>query len=163
MRHVALEVLADLQQFGYGEHVPVAGVNADDSDDLLVLKHQHATGAAVIGHDLFADYPLAPLWVGQAPDVGSVGIGRNLVHGRQRICKNRLPECQMNDARILRLKVQIRQRLEGVCCQFPADEFDALIERMAELEIKYTQRREDLRREVPREAILDQHVQERGR
>ena len=44
--------------------------------------------------------------------------------------------------RVERMKGEIRERLEGLCCQFPSDELDALIERMAVLEIKYTQRAE---------------------
>jgi hypothetical protein len=74
--------------------------------------------------------------------------------------------------RVLRLKVQIRQRLEGVCCHFPADEFDSLIERMAQLEIKYTlraeaaelNRREPLHfREIPFQTISDQRFKDRSR
>jgi hypothetical protein len=44
--------------------------------------------------------------------------------------------------RVQRMKREIRERLEGLCCHFPSDELDALIERMAILEIKYTQRAE---------------------
>ena len=40
------------------------------------------------------------------------------------------------------MKAAIAARLEGVCCHFPQEEFDALVERLAVLEIKYTQRAE---------------------
>ncbi len=40
------------------------------------------------------------------------------------------------------MKVAIRDRLEGLCCHFPREEFDHLVERIAILEIKYTQRAE---------------------
>jgi hypothetical protein len=44
--------------------------------------------------------------------------------------------------RVQRMKAAIAARLEGVCCNFPREEFDAMVERLAVLEIKYTQRAE---------------------
>jgi hypothetical protein len=44
--------------------------------------------------------------------------------------------------RVERMKVAIRERLEGLCCHFPQHELDLLVERMAILEIKYTLRAE---------------------
>jgi hypothetical protein len=44
--------------------------------------------------------------------------------------------------RVERMKEEIRDRLKGLCCHFPQAELDALVERMAILEIKYTQRAE---------------------
>ena len=44
--------------------------------------------------------------------------------------------------RVEQMKTAIRERLEGLCCDFPREEFDRLIERMVLLEIKYTQRME---------------------
>ena len=43
--------------------------------------------------------------------------------------------------RLMRLKQSIRERLQGVCCDFVDPELDALIERIALVEIKYNMRR----------------------
>jgi hypothetical protein len=40
------------------------------------------------------------------------------------------------------MKAAIAARLESVCRHFPRDEFDAMVEHLAVLEIKYTQRAE---------------------
>ena len=44
--------------------------------------------------------------------------------------------------RLERAKEDIVRRLRAICASMPDDEFDALAERMAELEIKYALRRE---------------------
>jgi hypothetical protein len=47
-------------------------------------------------------------------------------------------------ALLLRTKSSIANRLQRSCRHFAPDEFDALVERMAQLEIKYSMRRGEL-------------------
>lgn len=47
---------------------------------------------------------------------------------------------------LVRAKASIARRLAHVCSELPAQEFDALVERIALVEIKYTMRADDVAR-----------------
>jgi hypothetical protein len=58
---------------------------------------------------------------------------------------------QARNALYIRTKMAIAARLRRACQDFDEEEFDALVERMALLEIKYSMRRGELA--IPRAAI----------
>ena len=47
----------------------------------------------------------------------------------------------IREERLNRAKSEIAERLRNVCREMPAEEFDALVTIMAEVQIKYTMRR----------------------
>ena len=60
---------------------------------------------------------------------------------RVALTERRLEEPRQD--RLQRTKAEIAARLRRVCEELSPDDFDALVERMASIEIKYTMRRSD--------------------
>jgi hypothetical protein len=50
---------------------------------------------------------------------------------------------QSDPERLAELRTDIGKRLRNVCAAMPQDEFDRLVERIAEIEYKYEQMRDD--------------------